>query len=316
MNQLESLKRYTVVVADTGDIDAIKQFSPQDATTNPSLILKAAQLPQYQGIIRDAVGMAKRQGGSLETQLVNASDLVAVSIGAEVLRHVPGRISTEVDARLSWDRGLCIAKARRLVALYQEQGIERSRLLIKLAATWEGIKAAEELEQEGINCNLTLLFSFAQARACAEAGVYLISPFVGRIYDWYQARQPEVFQQSDEDPGVTSVRNIYQYYKEHGYETVVMGASFRKKSQVTELAGCDRLTISPAILNELQDSNEPLTRKLDVQAVIHSRPSPLSQAEFLWQHHSDPMAVEKLAEGIRLFAADQEKLESMLREML
>lgn len=316
MNQLEALKRYTVVVADTGDIDAIKQFAPQDATTNPSLILKAAQLPQYQDIIRDAVGIASRQGGTEETRLVNACDVVAVSIGAEVLRHIPGRISTEVDARLSWDRGLCVAKARRLAALYQERGIDRSRLLIKLAATWEGIRAAEELEREGINCNLTLLFSFAQARACAEAGVYLISPFVGRIYDWYQARQPGAFVQSEEDPGVTSVQHIYQYYKQHGYETVVMGASFRKKEQVLALAGCDRLTIAPTILNELAASNEPVARQLHATAVTHTRPSPLSQAEFLWQHNMDPMAVEKLAEGIRLFAADQVKLENMLRAML
>ncbi|KHN52524.1 transaldolase [Dickeya fangzhongdai] len=316
MNQLEALKQYTVVVADTGDIDAIRQFAPQDATTNPSLILKAAQLPLYQGLIRDAVGQAQRQGGSEATQLINACDQVAVNIGAEVLRQVPGRVSTEVDARLSWDRGLCVARARRLIALYQEQGIDRSRILIKLAATWEGIRAAEELEQEGIQCNLTLLFSFAQARACAEAGVYLISPFVGRIYDWYQAHQPQASAEPGDDPGVASVRRIYQYYKTHGYDTVVMGASFRKKSQVTALAGCDRLTISPALLNELKACDEPLPRQLLAETVSETRPSLMTQAEFLWQHHNDPMAVEKLAEGIRLFAADQVRLENMLHSLM
>ncbi|AYH48053.1 transaldolase [Dickeya fangzhongdai] len=314
MNQLEALKQYTVVVADTGDIDAIRQFAPQDATTNPSLILKAAQLPLYQGLIRDAVGQAQRQGGSEATRLLNACDQVAVNIGAEVLRQVPGRVSTEVDARLSWDRGLCVARARRLIALYQEQGIDRSRILIKLAATWEGIRAAEELEQEGIQCNLTLLFSFAQARACAEAGVYLISPFVGRIYDWYQAHQPQT--EPGDDPGVASVRRIYQYYKTHGYDTVVMGASFRKKSQVTALAGCDRLTISPTLLNELKTCDQPLPRQLPAEAVSETRPSLMTQAEFLWQHHNDPMAVEKLAEGIRLFAADQVRLENMLHSLM
>ncbi|WKV51197.1 transaldolase [Dickeya fangzhongdai] len=316
MNQLEALKQYTVVVADTGDIDAIRQFAPQDATTNPSLILKAAQLPLYQGLIRDAVGQAQRQGGSEATRLLNACDQVAVNIGAEVLRQVPGRVSTEVDARLSWDRGLCVARARRLIALYQEQGIDRSRILIKLAATWEGIRAAEELEQEGIQCNLTLLFSFAQARACAEAGVYLISPFVGRIYDWYQAHQPQTLAETGDDPGVASVRRIYQYYKTHGYDTVVMGASFRKKSQVTALAGCDRLTISPALLNELKACDEPLPRQLPAEAVSETRPNLMTQAEFLWQHHNDPMAVEKLAEGIRLFAADQVRLENMLHSLM
>ncbi|MDK6769401.1 transaldolase family protein, partial [Klebsiella aerogenes] len=223
MNQLDTLKSYTVVVADTGDIESIKKFSPQDATTNPSLVLKAAQLPQYQALIADAIGKARRQGGSEQTQLINACDQVAVDIGSEVLRHVPGRISTEVDARYAWDRGMCVAQARKLIQMYEKNGIGAERILIKLAATWEGIRAAEELEKSGINCNLTLLFSFAQARACAEAGVYLISPFVGRIYDWYQKHQPqETEYQADRDPGVVSVRQIYQYYKSHGYDTVVM----------------------------------------------------------------------------------------------
>ncbi|MBN6334123.1 transaldolase, partial [Escherichia coli] len=243
--------KYTTVVADTGDIESIKKFAPQDATTNPSLVLKAAQLPQYQPLIADAIGKARRQGGSAETQLINACDQVAVDIGSEVLRHVPGRISTEVDARFAWDRGMCVAKARKLIQLYEKNGIGPERILIKLAATWEGIRAAEELEQSGINCNLTLLFSFAQARACAEAGVFLISPFVGRIYDWYQKHQPQSAYQVDSDPGVVSVRQIYQYYKSHGYDTVVMGASFRRIEQIQALAGCDRLTISPALLDEL-----------------------------------------------------------------
>ncbi|EKZ6151652.1 transaldolase [Klebsiella aerogenes] len=317
MNQLDTLKSYTVVVADTGDIESIKKFSPQDATTNPSLVLKAAQLPQYQALIADAIGKARRQGGSEQTQLINACDQVAVDIGSEVLRHVPGRISTEVDARYAWDRGMCVAQARKLIQMYEKNGIGAERILIKLAATWEGIRAAEELEKSGINCNLTLLFSFAQARACAEAGVYLISPFVGRIYDWYQKHQPqETEYQADLDPGVVSVRQIYQYYKSHGYDTVVMGASFRRIEQIQALAGCDRLTISPALLDELAANDAPLSRQLQPGYVSETRPSPMSQAEFLWQHHQDPMAVEKLSEGIRLFAADQLKLENQIRQML
>lgn len=317
MNQLDTLKSYTVVVADTGDIESIKKFSPQDATTNPSLVLKAAQLPQYQALIADAIGKARRQGGSEQTQLINACDQVAVDIGSEVLRHVPGRISTEVDARYAWDRGMCVAQARKLIQMYEKNGIGAERILIKLAATWEGIRAAEELEKSGINCNLTLLFSFAQARACAEAGVYLISPFVGRIYDWYQKHQPqETEYQADRDPGVVSVRQIYQYYKSHGYDTVVMGASFRRIEQIQALAGCDRLTISPALLDELAANDAPLSRQLKPGYVSETRPSPMSQAEFLWQHHQDPMAVEKLAEGIRLFAVDQVKLENQIQQML
>ena len=316
MNQLDTLKSYTVVVADTGDIESIKKFSPQDATTNPSLVLKAAQLPQYQALIADAIGKARRQGGSEQTQLINACDQVAVDIGSEVLRHVPGRISTEVDARYAWDRGMCVAQARKLIQMYEKNGIGAERILIKLAATWEGIRAAEELEKSGINCNLTLLFSFAQARACAEAGVYLISPFVGRIYDWYQKHQPQTEYQADLDPGVVSVRQIYQYYKSHGYDTVVMGASFRRIEQIQALAGCDRLTISPALLDELAANDAPLSRQLQPGYVSETRPSPMSQAEFLWQHHQDPMAVEKLSEGIRLFAADQLKLENQIRQTL
>ncbi|RKS85188.1 transaldolase [Orbus hercynius] len=316
MSQLDEFKKYTVVVADTGDIDSIKQFSPEDATTNPSLVLKAAQLPQYQYLIDSAIEATKKLGGTKEEQLINASDLVAVNIGAEILKSVPGRISTEVDARLSFDEQKCIEKARKIIKLYHEKGIDKSRILIKLASTWEGIRAAEKLEKEGINCNLTLLFSFAQARACAEAGAYLISPFVGRIYDWYQAKQPIQPYVADEDPGVVSVRTIYNYYKQHGYKTIVMGASFRKVDQILALAGCDRLTIAPNLLTEMKNSTAPVVRKLDPNQSVKERPAPMTEAEFRWQHNSDAMAIEKLSEGIRAFAVDQGKLEDMLIKLL
>ncbi|MDW2742222.1 transaldolase [Atlantibacter subterraneus] len=316
MSQLDELKRVTTVVADSGDIEAVRRFKPQDATTNPSLILKAAAIPHYQSLIDDAIQYAVAQGGNHETQIINASDKLAVNIGLELLKHVPGRVSTEVDARLSFDRGLCVAKARKLIRLYQQQGVDKSRILIKLAATWQGIRAAEELENEGINCNLTLLFSFAQARACAEAGVYLISPFVGRIYDWYQQHQPQENYQAESDPGVVSVRDIYHYYKAHRYPTVIMGASFRKTEQVLALAGCDRLTISPALLSELESREGRVDVKLSADVPAENRPSPISESEFYWQHHQDAMAVDKLAEGIRLFAEDQDKLEAMLAAKL
>ena len=316
MNQLEEFKKITIVVADTGDIDSIKQFSPEDATTNPSLVLKAAQLPQYRYLIDSAVETAKKLGGSKEQQLINACDQVAVNIGAEILKTVPGRISTEVDARLSFDTQACIEKARRIIELYQQKGIDKSRILIKIASTWEGIKAAEVLEKEGINCNLTLLFSFAQARACAEANVFLISPFVGRIYDWYQAKKPIDPYIADQDPGVVSVRNIYNYYKQHGYKTIVMGASFRKVEQILALAGCDRLTIAPNLLAEMQQSSAPVAQKLNPNQTVIERPAPITESEFRWQHNSDAMAVEKLAEGIRAFAVDQGKLEEMIAALL
>ncbi|WJV67694.1 transaldolase [Pectobacteriaceae bacterium CE70] len=316
MNQLEALKQLTVVVADSGDIESTRHYSPQDATTNPSLILKAASLPQYQPLFDDALVYSRKQGGSRETQLINASDRLAVNIGAEVLKSIPGRISTEVDARLSFDRGMCVAKARKLIGMYEEKDIHRSRILIKLAATWEGIRAAEELEKEGINCNLTLLFSFAQARACAEAGVYLISPFVGRIYDWYQTRQPVAEYDAEQDPGVLSVRKIYTYYKQYRYPTIIMGASFRKIEQILALAGCDRLTISPALLEQLKNNDAPVERKLRPSTEGFHHPLSLSEAEFRWEHNQDPMAVEKLSEGIRLFAADQQKLETLLAAKL
>lgn len=315
MNQLEALRAMTVVVADTGDIEAIRQYQPQDATTNPSLVLAASALPQYAPLIDNAIAYGKKQSDDRAQQLIEAEDKLAVNIGLEILNFIPGRISTEVDARLSYDSAATVAKARKIIALYQAAGVGRERILIKIAATWQGIRAAETLKKEGINCNLTLLFSQAQARACAEAGVTLISPFVGRILDWYKAHDGKDYAPA-EDPGVQSVTAIYRYYKEHGYPTIVMGASFRNRGEITELAGCDRLTIAPGLLAELQASDAPLPRKLEDKGASKERPAPLSEAEFLWQHNSDPMAVEKLAEGIRKFAADQEKLEAMLAAKL
>ena len=312
MNQLETLKAMTVVVADTGDIEAIRQYQPQDATTNPSLVLAASALPQYAPLIDNAIAYGKKQGGDRAQQLTEAGDKLAVNIGLEILNFIPGRISTEVDARLSYDSAATVAKARKIIALYQAAGVGRERILIKIAATWQGIRAAETLEKEGINCNLTLLFSQAQARACAEAGVTLISPFVGRILDWHKAHSDKKDYTLAEDPGVQSVTAIYHYYKEHGYPTIVMGASFRNRGEITELAGCDRLTIAPPLLAELRASKAPLVRKLSDSGARKLRPAPLTEAEFLWQHNSDPMAVDKLAEGIRKFAADQEKLEALL----
>ncbi|BBF02505.1 TPA: transaldolase [Haemophilus influenzae] len=314
--QLDSLRNMTVVVADTGDIDAIKKYQPQDATTNPSLILSASALPQYAPLIDEAIAYAKAQSANKAQQLIDAEDKLAVNIGLEILKIVPGRISTEVDARLSYDTQATVEKARKLIALYNAAGISNDRILIKIASTWQGIRAAEILEKEGINCNLTLLFSEAQARACAEAGVYLISPFVGRILDWYKANSDKKEYAPAEDPGVISVTKIYNYYKEYGYNTVVMGASFRNVGEITELAGCDRLTIAPALLKELQENSTALIRKLEYKGEVKAKPQPLTEAEFYWQHNSDAMAVEKLAEGIRKFAIDQEKLETMLSAKL
>ncbi|MEX4116585.1 transaldolase [Haemophilus influenzae] len=314
--QLDSLRNMTVVVADTGDIDAIKKYQPQDATTNPSLILSASALPQYAPLIDEAIAYAKAQSANKAQQLIDAEDKLAVNIGLEILKIVPGRISTEVDARLSYDTQATVEKARKLIALYNAAGISNDRILIKIASTWQGIRAAEILEKEGINCNLTLLFSEAQARACAEAGVYLISPFVGRILDWYKANSDKKEYAPAEDPGVISVTKIYNYYKEYGYNTVVMGASFRNVGEITELAGCDRLTIAPALLKELQENSTALVRKLEYKGEVKAKPQPLTEAEFYWQHNSDAMAVEKLAEGIRKFAVDQEKLETMLAAKL
>ena len=314
--QLDSLRSMTVVEADTGDIDAIKKYQPQDATTNPSLILSASALPQYAPLIDEAIAYAKAQSADKAQQLIDAEDKLAVNIGLEILKIVPGRISTEVDARLSYDTQATVEKSRKLIALYNAAGISNDRILIKIASTWQGIRAAEILEKEGINCNLTLLFSEAQARVCAEAGVYLISPFVGRILDWYKANTDKKEYAPAEDPGVISVTKIYNYYKEYGYKTVVMGASFRNVGEIIELAGCDRLTIAPALLKELQENSTALVRKLDYKGEVKAKPQPLTEAEFYWQHNSDAMAVEKLAEGIRKFAVDQEKLEAMLSAKL
>ncbi|UAA39778.1 transaldolase [Paraneptunicella aestuarii] len=317
-SQLDALRKVTTVVADTGDIEAIRQYQPVDATTNPSLMLKAAQLPQYEGLIREAVEWAKQQSTDEHQRLQDANDKLSILIGKEILDIVPGRVSTEVDARLSFDTEATIAKAHRLIALYEEQGISKDRILIKIASTWEGIRAAEQLEKEGIQCNLTLLFGFAQARACAEAGVYLISPFVGRILDWYKANTDKKEYSPSEDPGVQSVTRIYNYYKQQGYKTVVMGASFRNIGEITELAGCDRLTISPQLLQELQDSNAELPIKLqpvDSTQAQSEKPmaEQMTEQEFRWQMNESAMATEKLAEGIRNFTADQIKLESMLK---
>lgn len=311
-NQLDSLRQLTVVVADTGDIDAIRQYKPEDATTNPSLILSAAALPQYASLIDEAIAYGKQQSQDKAQQLIDAEDKLAVNIGLEILKLVPGRVSTEVDARLSYDTDATVLKARKLIALYEAAGINKNRILIKIAATWQGIRAAEILEKEGINCNLTLLFSEAQARACAEAGVYLISPFVGRILDWYKANSDKKEYAPAEDPGVISVTKIYNYYKQYGYKTVVMGASFRNVGEIIELAGCDRLTIAPPLLKILHETPNAVERKLDFQGEVQAKPQPLTEAEFYWQHNTDAMAVEKLADGIRKFAIDQGKLEDML----
>ena len=313
--QLEQLRKLTTVVADTGDIEAIAKYTPEDATTNPSLILKAAQIAEYAPLIDASIAYAKEQSNDKAQQVQDTCDMLAVSIGKEILKVVPGRISTEVDACLSYDTEGSIAKARQLIKMYNDAGITNDRILIKLASTWEGIRAAEVLEKEGINCNLTLLFSFAQARACAEAGVFLISPFVGRIMDWYKAKEGRDFEPS-EDPGVISVAGIYDYYKEHGYNTVVMGASFRNIGEILELAGCDRLTISPNLLQELEEATGEVVEKLIDTNGNKERPAAMTHAEFLWDHNQDPMAVEKLAEGIRNFAVDQGKLEEMIAAKL
>jgi len=314
-NQLEQLKSMTTVVADTGDIEAIAKFQPQDATTNPSLLLKAAALPAYQTLLQQAVDWAKLQSSDESKQVIDAADKLSVLIGLEILKIVPGRISTEVDARLSFDTQATLAKARKLMAMYNEAGISNDRILIKIASTWEGIKAAEELEKEGINCNLTLLFNFAQAQACAEAGVYLISPFVGRILDWYKKDTGKESYDAHEDPGVISVSKIYNYYKANSYNTVVMGASFRNVGEITELAGCDRLTLSPQLMDELANTETKIERKLTADNAQASKLPTLTEQDFRWQLNEDPMATEKLAEGIRNFAADQEKLERQLTSL-
>lgn len=315
INLLEQLKSMTTIVADTGDIEAIHHHQPQDATTNPSLLFKAATLPEYIPLIADAISWAKSQSNDCALQVRDAMDKLAVDVGLEVLKYVPGRISTEVDARLSFDTAATLNKARKLIRLYNEMGVSNDRVLIKIAATWEGIRAAEILEREGINCNLTLMFGFAQARACAEAGATLISPFVGRILDWHKAHSGRDFS-AEEDPGVLSVRNIYTYYKTHGYNTIIMGASFRNMGEILALAGCDRLTIAPPLLKELQATQGVLVQQLNDMGVTEPRPARMTEAEFRWEMNEDAMATEKLSEGIRGFTVDQIKLEKMLAEKI
>jgi transaldolase len=291
----------------------MQQYQPQDATTNPSLLFKAADLPRYQPLLDEAQRWGREQGGSPASRAAAAGDYLSVSIGLEIQKIVPGRVSTEVDARLSFDREATIARARRIIDLYESRGSNRSRVLIKIASTWEGIQAARELEQENINCNLTLLFGFAQAVACAESGVHLISPFVGRILDWHLKASGETSIVAEKDPGVLSVTRIYNYYKQHGYDTVVMGASFRNTGEIEQLAGCDRLTISPALMQQLSDDESLLTRKLDPENNPDNiEQLSLDEKSFRWMMNEDAMATEKLAEGIRLFTRDQEKLESRL----
>ncbi len=311
MNQLDQLKKVTTVVADTGDFETLKQYQPTDSTTNPSLIYAASQQPQYQHLLDEAIRSGR---GKLPLIL----DQVFVNFGLEILKTVPGRVSTEVDARLSFDVDGSIEKARHLIALYEAAGIDRKRVLIKLASTWEGILAAQKLEKEGIHCNMTLLFSLPQAIACAEARATLISPFVGRILDWYKKAEGIAAYPPAEDPGVKSVTQIYHYYKKFGYKTQIMGASFRNKEEILELAGCDLLTISPHLLEELKESSTPISRKLDPQKAKESPISKMAIDEKMFRYllNDDAMATEKLAEGIRNFAKDIVKLEKMIRDKI
>ena len=306
-SQLDSLRQHSLVVADTGDIEAVARWKPQDATTNPSLLLTSAQDPRFRHLVDGSIKDARGDTGA-------AMDGLFVQFGREILKHVAGRVSTEVDARLSFDTEGSIARARRLMSLYERHGVSRERVLIKLASTWEGIRAAEKLEREGIHCNMTLLFSFAQAVACAEAGVTLISPFVGRIYDWYRAARKVDDIPVDDDPGVASVARIYAYYKKHGYQTQVMGASFRKTEQILALAGCDLLTIAPDLLEKLAKAPGPIERKLSPEGARKAGGEKIAMDEktFRWMHNEDAMATDKLADGIRRFDADARKLERLI----
>jgi len=318
MNLLDQLRKMTVVVADTGDFEAIAQYKPRDATTNPSLLNKAAQMPHYKSLLDEAIASGESEADLASSRLEAVVDRLFVAFGKEILQIIPGRVSTEVDARLSFDTEASIRKARRLISLYESEGIDRQRILIKVASTWEGIRAAERLEKEGIHCNLTLLFSFPQAVACAEAGATLISPFVGRIHDWYCKERGVKTIPATEDPGVHSVTQIYHYFKKFDYRTEVMGASFRNIGEITELAGCDLLTISPELLDDLQKQEGTLTRKLSVENAraqklekIH-----LDEKTFRWMLNEDAMATEKLAEGIRRFNADLTKLKEFVAKSL
>lgn len=316
MSKLDQLKTMTTVVADTGDIEAIKKYRPEDATTNPSLLLKASELPQYQPLLKESIDAAKRFTGNDYEQLNHGASLFATKIGAEIINIIPGKVSTEVDARLSFDTRATIAQARKLIALYEKQHIQRDRILIKIASTWEGIQAAQVLQKEGINCNLTLLFCFEQAAVAADVGAFLISPFVGRILDWHKKSSGKDAYPAHEDPGVISVTHIYHYYKQHHYATIVMGASFRNKEEIEQLAGCDRLTISPPFLEELSKDNGKLDRKLSPDTANKKMDKPcLPENFFRGRINDNAMATEKLAEGIRLFIADQEKLEARLKSL-
>ena len=306
----EQLKQYSTIVADTGDIEAIKKFKPQDATTNPSLLLKAAELPQYVHFMQAAKSLAAVKPAD-DAQLNLAVDQLAVDVGKEILDIIPGRVSTEIDARLSFDTGATIERAERIIGLYDQKGIDKERILIKVASTWEGIKAAEQLEKQGIHCNLTLLFGLPQAIACADAGVTLISPFVGRVLDWYKKTTGENYT-AQTDPGVISVKQIYNYYKSNNYDTIILGASFRNIGEICELAGCDLLTISPQLMQELSDSEGDLPRKLDPTNIDVVTATPLEEKNFRWQLNQDPMATEKLAEGIRSFTDDLNKLKTKI----
>lgn len=320
MNDLLSqLKQFSVIVADTGDFDSIRKYQPRDTTTNPSLLLKAAQMPEYAALVENTLAGAKQESADAGQILGVALDKLAVAFGLEILKIVPGRVSTEVDARLSFDVEASVAKARSLIGRYERAGISRERILIKVASTWEGICAARQLTREGIHCNLTLLFSFAQAVACAEAGVQLVSPFVGRILDWHKKSTGRDSYPPAEDPGVLSVTRIYNYYKKYGYRTEVMGASFRNVGEILELAGCDLLTISPALLEEMQKTSGTLARKLGPETAPANCKEPklaLDEKAFRWMLNEDQMATEKLSEGIRLFAADTLKLEKFIAQKL
>jgi len=316
LSQLDQLKRLTKVVADTGDFATLKEYAPQDATTNPSLILKAAQMPGYKSLVEKAMADNRKSGIAGDALLGRIMDDLLVLFGVEILKIVPGRVSTETDADLSFDAQGLIDKAHQFLALYQKQGIGRERVLIKIASTWEGTRAAEVLQREGINCNMTLLFSLPQAVACAEAKATLISPFVGRILDWFKAKAGKDFAPA-EDPGVLSVREIYAYYKQFGHSTEVMGASFRNKGEILELAGCDLLTISPQLLGELKNNNEPVERKIDFGIPKGTMEKlQLDEKRFRWLLNENAMATEKLAEGIRIFNADAVKLEKYIAERL
>ena len=323
MNSLDQLKRHTIIVADTGDIDSIARNKPQDATTNPSLIAKAAQMPQYADLVREAIATGRHdmegKSGQTELHLLNAIlDRLSVIFGLRILRIVPGRVSVEVDARLSFDEHATVEKGRHLVSLFEEQGIPKGRVLIKIASTWEGIRAAERLEQEGIHCNLTLLFGFGQAIACADAGVTLISPFVGRILDWFKKAKGVSSYSTEDDPGVLSVHRIFNYYKRHGYRTQVMGASFRSAEQVTALCGCDLLTVTPALLTALSSSEAEVPKRLDADEAraMNIERLEIDERSFRWMLNQDAMATEKLAEGVRGFADDLESLSRYMAKLL